>query len=76
MEACGVCTRFPHPAPLYDTLLAKDWQCMLCLYPKLKIPPATMVNRGAIAADPRRAARKAMECVHPAHSSHLPAGTA
>ena len=76
MEACGVCTRFPHPSPLYDTLLAKDWQCMLCLYPKLKIPPATMVNRGAIAADPRRAARKALSALDIIRSRRFEGGRA
>ena len=57
VEAAGVCTRFPHPSQLYRQLLSKEWQPQLCMNPVLNVPPATMVNRATIIADPLRAAR-------------------
>ena len=63
MEASGLLTAFPHPSQLYRTLLAKEWQSALCLYPKNKIAPATTVNRADVVADPSRAARHAVEAL-------------
>lgn len=62
-EAAGVCTRFPHPSQLYRTLLAKDWQPTLCLFPSLRIPPAVMVNRATITASPSRAAALCLDAL-------------
>lgn len=62
-EAAGLPTRFPHASQLYQTLLAKDWQPTLCLLPRLRIPPATTVNRAAVARDPHRAAAATIDAL-------------
>jgi hypothetical protein len=62
-EAAGVPTRFPHASQLYETLLAKDWQASLCLFPRLRIPPTVIVNRAAVVRSPRTAATHVLEAL-------------
>jgi hypothetical protein len=62
-EAAGVPTRFPHSSQLYETLLAKDWQASLCMFPKLRVPVATTINRAAVVRSPRRAAACVIEAL-------------
>ena len=60
VEAAGIPTRFPHPSQLYAILLSKEWQASLCLSREYWVPPTTLVNRAAVASDPRHAASGAM----------------
>ena len=62
-EAAGLPTRFPHSSQLYETILSKDWQPALCLHARLRIPPATVINRAAIVRCPRRAAATVMDAL-------------
>ena len=60
-ESAGVPTRFPHPPQLYSLLLSKEWQATQCLSRKYWVPPSTLIPRGAIMRDPRRAAKVALD---------------
>ena len=62
-EAAGVPTRFPHSSQLYESLLSKDWQAALCLLPRLRIPPTTIINRAAVVRSPRRAAHQVLDAL-------------
>ena len=62
-EAAGVPTRFPHASQLYETLLAKDWQASLCLFPRLRVPPTVIVNRAAVVRSPRTAAAHVLDAL-------------
>jgi len=62
-ESAGVPTRFPHASQLYETLLAKDWQAAMCLFPRLRIPPTVMVNRAAVVRSPRTAAAHVLDAL-------------
>ncbi len=62
-EAAGVPTRFPHASQLYETLLAKDWQASLCLFPRLRIPPTVIINRAAVVRSPRTAASHVLDAL-------------
>lgn len=62
-ESAGMPVRFPHPPQLYGLLLSKEWQAHLCQAKQYRVPPTTLVPRGAIARDPRRAAGTALEAL-------------
>ena len=63
MEAVGVPTRFPHPSQLYRTLVAKEWQALLCQAPQFCVPPTTLVNRAHVLTDAPRAAARALNAL-------------
>ena len=66
MECEGMPTRFPHPAPLYELLVSKTWQPMLCGATSglsLNIPATTAVPRGLALAAPAEAGRAALDAL-------------
>ena len=74
-EAAGVPTRFPHPSQLYETLLSKDWQSMLCMHGKLRIPVACTINRAAVVRSPRKAAAQVLEALSMAREMRYAEGS-
>ena len=63
VELTGVPSRFPHPAPLYDTLVSKSWQASLCANGALQIPATTAVPVALVTTSPVRAAHTAVEAL-------------
>lgn len=64
MELSGVPSRFPHPAPLYDTLVSKSWQASLCANGTLQIPATTAVPVALVKTSPLYAAQTAVEALN------------
>eukprot|EP00392_Amoebophrya_sp_AT5.2_P012199 g12297.t1 len=65
-ERCGLPTRFPHCAHLYQQLTNKEWTHMLCLNPAYKIPASIAVPRMWLERDiaaTAAKARKMLQCV-------------
>lgn len=63
MEAAGVSSGFPHNADLYELITSKSWMCTLSLWPEARLPAATMVTKGVVQNDPRKAAAQALRAL-------------
>lgn len=63
MRACeeaGLKTGFPHPADLYEVITSKSWMASLCMLPQARLPAATLVSKGSVSCDSRKAAKEAL----------------
>lgn len=63
MRACedaGLRSAFPHPAELYQLITSKSWMAGLCLNPQAHLPAATLVSKGSVLNNARRAAKLAL----------------
>lgn len=59
-EQVGIRTGFPHAADQYEMITSKTWMATLSLHPKARLPAATMVSKGNVLDDPKRAAKNAL----------------
>lgn len=59
-EAVGIRTAFPHHADQYEHITSKSWMATLSLQPQARLPAATMVSKGNVLSDPKRAAKDAL----------------
>jgi len=74
-EAAGLRSGFPHPADLYEVITSKSWLAALALQPAAHLPAATLVSKGSVVNDPRRAAKHALAALSQIrHRSPFPVG--
>jgi len=73
-EAAGIRTGFPHPADQFECITSKSWMATLALQHQAMLPAATLVSKGSIVTDAKRAARQALAVLRYIRSANpLPA---
>jgi len=60
LESVGLRTAFPHPADQYEHITSKAWMATLSLQSQAKLPAATLVSKGNVLSNPKRAAKNAL----------------